>query len=432
MSIKNYLKSILNKDISSLFLAAPMVHQSELTFRLLCRRYNVSIAATPMLHSTIFAATPSYRAMEYQVHPDDRPLIAQLCGSEPDDVVNAAKQLHNCDIIDLNFGCPQAIARRVKYGAFLLSDISKMQSLVNALADSNNGNIPVSAKMRILSTTEETLNVAKSLVEAGAKMLTVHGRTREQNKQKSGPASWKAVRDVVDEFRNEDVVVISNGGIGNLSEAKECLNFTRAFGCMSAEGLLCNPSMFYEVEKDQCTFIKEFVETVLMQHNIGTKGVLHQYHCSFSEELLRILINMRQLELTLEYITLAKLHSNNYLKPVRSHLFKLCHSLLSNNTDVRTIFAKSRSLDEMEKAVITLVDRNLNYYNSIKLGNNSKRTDFIQETIEWVLIQSKREEEETNMRTAKYQVAALSALNLTSFYDEGKIEESWYLRHPRL
>ena len=66
------------------------------------------------------------------------------------------------------------------------------------------------------------------------------------------------------------------------------------------------------------------------------------------------------------------------------------------------------------------------------MGNNSKRTDFIQEVIEWVLIQSKREEEETNVRTAKYQVAALSALNLTSFYDEGKIEESWYLRHPRL
>ena len=57
------------------------------------------------------------------------------------------------------------------------------------------------------------MQVAQALVEAGAQMLTVHGRTKEQNKQSSGAASWEAVREVVQELQSKDVVVVSNGGV---------------------------------------------------------------------------------------------------------------------------------------------------------------------------------------------------------------------------
>ena len=429
-----FLKT-LNTNLLSPFLAAPMVHQSELTFRLLCRRYNVSLAATPMLHSRIFASTPAYRTLEYQTHPDDAPLIAQLCGAEPHDLVNAAAHLHHCDIIDINLGCPQAIAKRGNYGAYLLSDVSKMQTLVSALASTHNGTIPVSAKIRILPTPEETMQVAQALVEAGAQMLTVHGRTKEQNKQSSGAASWEAVREVVQELQSKDVVVVSNGGVETLAHAQECLTYTGAWGCMSAEGLLCNPSLFYDVQHDDNIVVQDFLAALSDKCSSGTS--LH-----IDSDWFSVLLNMRQLALAKEYMQLAHIHSNNYLKPVRSHLFKFCHALLNDNTDVRTVFAKSRSLEEMEQGVLTLIYRTKKKYRNATATakrcppKDENGVNVMQDTIEWVLDQSQKEEEETmGWSTAKYHVAAVAALTLHGSGSSSVVQpmlkeyNSWYRRH---
>ena len=238
------LKQFFHK--TSPFICAPMVHQSELTFRLLCRRYDVSLAATPMLNSKIFAAVKSYRNIEFQTHSNDQPLIAQLAASEPKQLLEATHHLHQrCDIIDLNFGCPQAIARRGNYGAFLLSDIPKMQSLVNCLAETYGARTPISCKIRILPTHAATLEVAQGLIEAGCQILTIHGRTRDQNKQKSGAANWSVIKKVISDLQDRypNVVIISNGGVGNLKDAYDCMKYTKAHGVMAAEGLLCNVSL---------------------------------------------------------------------------------------------------------------------------------------------------------------------------------------------
>ena len=70
---------------SPLILASPMVHQSELAFRLQARRYDVDIACTPMLHARVLCESRAYRAQELQTHDDDFPLVAQLCGNDPDE-----------------------------------------------------------------------------------------------------------------------------------------------------------------------------------------------------------------------------------------------------------------------------------------------------------------------------------------------------------
>ena len=112
------------------------------------------------------------------------------------------------DAIDLNFGCPQGIARKGRYGAFLLDEPDVMVSLVKTLADGLS--IPVTAKLRLLPSRPASLELCKRLEDAGASVLTVHGRTREQNKQKSGSADWDAIATVVDAL---GVPVIANGGI---------------------------------------------------------------------------------------------------------------------------------------------------------------------------------------------------------------------------
>ena len=100
---------------------APMVGQSELAFRLLCRKHGTTLCYTPMFISGVFARSKSYRKRMWQTCKADRPLLVQFCGNEPETLVRAALKVQDdCDGVDLNLGCPQAVAKRGNYGAWLM------------------------------------------------------------------------------------------------------------------------------------------------------------------------------------------------------------------------------------------------------------------------------------------------------------------------
>lgn len=110
--------------------------------------------------------------------PEDRPLFAQFCGNDADIVLNACRYLEDIvDAVDLNFGCPQNIAKRGRYGSFLLNDPKTIVSIVKKLHE--NLKVPVTCKMRILPSREETIDLAKQIEAAGCSILTVHGRVKE-------------------------------------------------------------------------------------------------------------------------------------------------------------------------------------------------------------------------------------------------------------
>lgn len=93
---------------------APMVDQSDLPFRLLCRRYGANVAFTPMIHCKLFCTRDPYQKKFFNLvegtPPQDRPLIAQLCGSDEEYVIQTATMLQpHVDGIDLNCGCPQGV-----------------------------------------------------------------------------------------------------------------------------------------------------------------------------------------------------------------------------------------------------------------------------------------------------------------------------------
>jgi tRNA-dihydrouridine synthase 1 len=96
-------------------------------------------------------------------------------------LLKAAKYVENdCDAVDINFGCPQGIAKKGNYGSFLLEKTELIRSLVSTL--NQNLKVPVTCKMRCLPNEADTLALAKVMESAGCAMLVVHGRTRKHNK----------------------------------------------------------------------------------------------------------------------------------------------------------------------------------------------------------------------------------------------------------
>ena len=225
------------------------------------------LAYTPMIHSRMFTETSKFRDHHFQPsrsglatppkidpdrsradlyldgHPDiDRPLFVQFCANDPDLLLQAARYVEPfCDAIDLNLGCPQGIARKGNYGAFLQEDWSLIYKLINKLR--LNLVIPVTAKMRILESKEKTLEYAQMILSAGASLITVHGRHRDQKGHKTGLADWSVLR-YLRERLPQDTVIFANGNILQHGDIYRCLEETHADGVMSAEGNLYDPAIF--------------------------------------------------------------------------------------------------------------------------------------------------------------------------------------------
>ena len=177
------------------YVLAPMVEHSELAWRLLSRKYGAQLTYTPMINSSIILTDETYRKKMMQMHKSDWPLIVQFCGNDPHTLLKAAKIVEPfCEAVDLNLGCPQNIAKRGHYGAFL-EEWDLIHKIVNTL-HTGLETIPVTVKFRVFDSTESSCEFAKMLVKAGASVLAVHGRTREQKGPLTGLADWQKIAEI--------------------------------------------------------------------------------------------------------------------------------------------------------------------------------------------------------------------------------------------
>mmetsp|Transcript_60489 Transcript_60489/g.148409 ORF Transcript_60489/g.148409 Transcript_60489/m.148409 type:complete len:552 (-) Transcript_60489:135-1790(-) len=272
---------------------APMVAASDYPYRLLLRRYgDVDLVYTQMLHAKNFVNAESFRkhhldlfeaGVPYHKEPytyaqadclglindddnnsnndsysrpevkDDAPVMVQVAGHDVDLVVQTAQMLYEhtngkLSGIDLNCGCPQGIAKKGNYGAFLMENDSHLVcEILAALRRNLPESVAVSCKMR-LPVDDATLldDRLPRLLDTGINFLTIHGRTLWENKTKVGACHVdriKASVEVANRLR-PGFPIVANGGMETYQDVHDILRTTGAVAAMSSEALLEKPDLF--------------------------------------------------------------------------------------------------------------------------------------------------------------------------------------------
>lgn len=180
------------------------------------------------------------------IHPAERPLIQQLFGSDPHTMAEAARNIeakHHPEGFDINMGCPVYKIVHNFNGCALMKDPAIAANIVREMKKVIT--VPLSVKIRLgWSDPTECISFVKVLEEAGADLITIHGRTKAQGY--SGVADWKAVGEAK---KQVSIPVLVNGDVHKPELVHEALAQSGADGVLIARGALGNPWFFAQYQE---------------------------------------------------------------------------------------------------------------------------------------------------------------------------------------
>jgi len=197
--------------------------------------------------------------------PAERPIVAQLWGSRPEQFYASAKIIRSLgfDGLDINMGCPDKSVERQGGGAALMKN-PRLASRIIAEAKRGAGPLPVSIKTRIGYNHDELDAWLPVLLKMKPAAITVHARTRKQMSRV--PADWSLVARAVilRKKLGSQTLIIGNGDVSSLAEGRQRAQETGCDGIMVGRGVFGNP-WFFDANKKREPTVKQRL-SVLVEH----------------------------------------------------------------------------------------------------------------------------------------------------------------------
>lgn len=241
--VKNFLKTpfvLGGLSLPNNIFYAPLAGCSDVPYRAMAQKF-----AKPGLHfcemvkiDALVRHDPhTYRLLDFT--PDMHPIGAQICGSKPKMAAQAAKIVEDLgfDVIDLNCGCPVDKVTKDGSGSGLLKNPHLIGEIISEIVAVVK--VPVTIKIRIGWDEKSIMasQITQIAEKAGAKAITIHGRTREQGYK--GPAIWGPIQEC--KAVADKILVIGNGDVFDPESALRMFETTQCDGLLIARGGMGQP-----------------------------------------------------------------------------------------------------------------------------------------------------------------------------------------------
>lgn len=231
-------------------LQAPMAGFTNYAFRQIVREYGgTGLQATEMVNARGFVwldeNTAEHPDRLWGVRDEPRPLAVQIWDNQPETMAKVGRRLvedYDVSIVDINFGCPvRQVTEKAKSGSYLLKHPDQMGKIIECVVKAC-APTPVTAKIR-LGCTRDNMNakdVAQVVEGAGAKALTVHGRTAQDMFR--GHADWDRISELKPILKK--IPLIGNGDLDSAQKVVDVFNQYDVDGVMIARACLGRPWLF--------------------------------------------------------------------------------------------------------------------------------------------------------------------------------------------